>query len=119
MNLHNMKLESVYAKGEDGEFHLIARLDECETTATAEKEYIKRAYVLKCMEDSYKNAGISAEAKAKMTRWLNKAPAADVRPVVLCKDCKYYNDETCDRWSDGTYLNPNDFCSRAAKREEN
>jgi rubrerythrin len=48
----------------------------------AEKEYIEREYVLKCMEDSYKNAGISAEAKAKMTRWLNKAPAADVVPVV-------------------------------------
>lgn len=45
-------------------------------------EYIEREYVLKCMEDSYKNAGISAEAKAKMMRWLNKAPAADVRPVV-------------------------------------
>ena len=49
------------------------------------KDYIEREYVLKCMEDSYKNAGISAEAKAKMTRWLNKAPAADVRPVVRGK----------------------------------
>jgi hypothetical protein len=48
-------------------------------------DYISRDYVLKCMEDSYKNAGISAEAKAKMTRWLNKAPAADVRPVVRGK----------------------------------
>ena len=48
-------------------------------------EYIDREYVLKCMEDSYKSAGISAEAKAKMTRWLNKAPAADVRPVVRGK----------------------------------
>ena len=44
-------------------------------------DYISREYVLKCMEDSFKNAGISAEAKAKMTRWLNKAPAADVAPV--------------------------------------
>ena len=41
-------------------------------------EYIEREYVLKCMNDSYKSAGISAEAKAKMTRWLNKAPSADV-----------------------------------------
>lgn len=44
-------------------------------------DYISREYVLKCMEDSFKNAGISAEAKAKMTRWLNKAPTADVREV--------------------------------------
>ena len=58
------------------------------------KEHIEREYVLKCMEDSYKNAGISAEAKAKMTRWLNKAPAVDVRPVVrgkwIDRDDKYY-----------------------------
>ena len=48
-------------------------------------DYISREYVLKCMGDSYKNAGISAEDKAKMTRWLKNAPvmlfpAADVRP---------------------------------------
>ncbi len=47
---------------------------------------------------------------------LRLIPAADVQEVVLCRDCKYYNDETCDRWSDGTYLKPNDFCSRAARR---
>lgn len=61
------------------------------------KEYISREYVIKCMEDSYKNAGISAEAKAKMTRWLNKAPAA-VREVVLCRDCRHRDpeDHKCD-----------------------
>lgn len=48
-------------------------------------EYIEREYVLKRMEDSYKNAGISAEAKAKVMRWLKKAPAADMRPVVRGK----------------------------------
>jgi rubredoxin len=51
------------------------------------------------MEGSYKNAGISAEAKAKMTRWLKNAPcivfpAADVRPVVrgkwIDRDDDYY-----------------------------
>ena len=51
----------------------------------ASADYISREYVLKCMEDSYKNAGISAAAKAKMTRWLKNAPAADVRPVVRGK----------------------------------
>lgn len=44
-------------------------------------DYISREYVTKCMEDSYKSGGISSEAKAKVTRWLKKAPAADVREV--------------------------------------
>lgn len=99
-------------------------------------EYLERNYVLKCMEDSYKNAGISAEAKAKMTRWLNKAPAADVRPVVLCRDCVNYvesgeaNDEKMcvidAEWcvEDGCYYGftaytpPDGFCWLGKKREE-
>ena len=93
-------------------------------------EYIEREYVLKCMEDSYKNAGISAEAKAKMTRWLNKAPAADVRPVVSCCDCKHFQvnvspsgylpqgvpEWECRYWCRPT--DPTDFCSYGEKREE-
>lgn len=43
--------------------------------------YISREYVLKCMEDSYKNAGISGEAASKVRKWLYKAPAADVMEV--------------------------------------
>ena len=81
---------------------------DCKERVMAEKEYIEREYVLKCMEDSYKNAGISAEAKAKMTRWLKKAHATDVRPVVRatwkridfkprghdyeCSSCRWKND---------------------------
>lgn len=55
-------------------------------------------------------------------------PAADVRPVVLCRDCKYFSEVMyggtqfeygyCDRWADGTRMNPDDFCSRAAKKED-
>ena len=54
-------------------------------------------------------------------------PAADVRPVVLCRDCKYFSEVMykgtqfeygyCDRWADGTRMNPEDFCSRGEKRE--
>ena len=57
-------------------------------------DYINRKYVLKCMEDSYKNAGISAEAASKVRKWLYKAPASDVRPVVrgkwIDRDDEYY-----------------------------
>lgn len=38
------------------------------------EEYVSRNYVLKCMEDSWKHAGIPADAKSKFTKWLMKAP---------------------------------------------
>lgn len=84
------------------------------------KKYIEQEYVRKCMEDSYKHAGISAEAKAKMTRWLNKAPAtAGVLEVVPCRDC--INKEAsilsnafiCLRW--GVRVGPDDYCSRGER----
>lgn len=51
--------------------------------------YVDKEYVLKCMEDSHKNAGLSTEAKAKITRWLNRAPAIYAQPIVRCANCKY------------------------------
>ena len=56
---------------------------------------------------------------------LNDFPAADVRPVVMCRDCKHYQGvhncqghAPCDYWGIGGVL-WNDFCSRGVKMEEN
>lgn len=76
-------------------------------------EYIEREYVLKRMEDSYKNAGISAEAKSKMTRWLNKATAADVRPVVRAE---WYGE--ADGYADGELVYDMWSCPVCGKRFE-
>lgn len=75
MNLHNMKLESVYAKGEDGEFHLVARRDECETSATAEKEYIEKGTVIDTL------CGHFIPNRHKYIEEIRALPAADVQPV--------------------------------------
>lgn len=54
-------------------------------------------------------------------------PTADVRPVVLCRDCEYWNRERisceglarCNTGESGIrYRSHYDFCSRGAKREE-
>ena len=56
---------------------------------------------------------------------IESAPAADVRPVVLCRDCKHNyntclnhgkNQPMCD-FTDRK-LREDDFCSRGEKREE-
>ena len=46
-------------------------------------------------------------------------PAADVREVVLCRDCEHYQADCgwCGYFDIG--MNVNDFCSRWKKREEN
>lgn len=107
------------------------------------KEYIERDAVIEFGERQLKRLD-DGEAYRRLDAWLNSIPAADVverasgiigvipaadvRPAVLCKDCKYFSEVMykgtqfeygyCDRWADGTRMNPEDFCSRAAKREE-
>ena len=51
------------------------------------------------------------------------APAADVVPVVRCKDCKYWQDnndgyphEEC-RWGHGETPDANDFCSYGTRKD--
>lgn len=54
---------------------------------------------------------------------LRDMPAADVRPVILCKDCKKWHRGSlpvagmhgCDERGD--YTNPDDFCAWAEKLE--
>ena len=55
---------------------------------------------------------------------IEDAPAADVVPVVRCKDCKYayyYNEEGCHGFVCNGYfqygdVEPNDFCSYGEMR---
>ena len=81
-------------------------------------EYIEREAV--CYQLA-KQATIDGQPRAikRAAKIVANFPVAAVRPVVLCKDCIYYYCETCSRWADGTYMKPNDFCSRSVKKEEN
>ena len=55
-------------------------------------------------------------------------PTVDAEPVIRCKDCKYYRDGDCwHEWdNDGQIYyqsvinepNPDDYCSRAKRKEE-
>lgn len=57
---------------------------------------------------------------------IEKAPAADVWPVVLCRDCLHYEMGACLKIYDDGAANkdawqerkPEDFCSYSEKREE-
>lgn len=60
---------------------------------------------------------------SKDVRRLLSIPAADVAPVVRCKDCKYWQDnndgyphEEC-RWGHGETPDANDFCSYGEQKD--
>lgn len=86
----------------------------------AEKKYIEREKLPKRKEywDDDFGAGWDACLDA-----IDSIPAADVRPVVLCRDCKCYqqshyidNHMECAR--SGFPVHSVDFCSLGEKREE-
>ena len=93
-------------------------------------EYIERDAVIEFGERQLKRLD-DGEAYRRLDAWLNSIPAADVRPVVLCKDCKWYQidelkkDGTEDRRYKPSVCvlaeqrrDPNHFCADGKKREE-
>ena len=70
-------------------------------------EYIKRKAVIDLITRRYENPEIC-------TQEINSIPAADVAPVVRCKDCKYrYSDSWCEYVDD----DDNFYCARGERKE--
>jgi hypothetical protein len=89
----------------------------------AEKEYIEREAAIAEVEewhDMYPDSDAAREALSLAKRAIRKLPAADVRPVVLCRDCKHRfitpNGWHCPYAEWG--IEDDDFCSCGEKREE-
>jgi len=92
-------------------------------------EYVERSDAVQCARDvanDFKNDGLSAEAGGADTvgDWLQDFHAADVRPVVLCKDCKWTKTDGmedpaiyCEKW-DRWEMPPDGFCWLGKKRKE-
>lgn len=101
-------------------------------------EYIEREALMRrikeihCAEcDSYHGVRCRACWVDDTLDYIDSAPAADVAPVVRCKDCKYYcqekingvicrhpaldfDTECFDHWIN---TNPDDFCSQGKRKE--
>lgn len=78
-------------------------------------EYIRRSDALKGVE--LFQCGW-AEIEAVQSDYIERLPAADVAPVVRCKDCKYGDYDSkpdgamvCLRTKDGFWRKETDFCS--------
>ena len=99
----------------------------------AEKEYIDREAAVNAVLNLVPKVdcdGYCWVIRGDAARAIDSIPAADVRPVVLCCDCKHFQvnvspsgylpqgvpEWECRYWCRPT--DPTDFCSYGEKREE-
>lgn len=90
----------------------------------AEKEYIEREALFKTVEDYISTHPVMHDSE--LFALFCSVPAADVRPAVLCRDCKHWKPSSIEpSFRVCTYVcgarpirNAEDFCSRGEKREE-
>ena len=89
----------------------------------AVKEYIERGkindYISKLREYVSASVGLSqAEYSfiSDILTALENFPAADVVPVVHCKNCEYNNECSVQDFGE---MHQNDFCSRGKRRSDN
>ncbi len=91
-------------------------------------EYISRdaAYPLakKICDTFYDDKHSAIEMPYLILDWIDDIPAADVRPVVFCRDCKWCHAGYCEKYDDlipfGCANKPWEdwFCADGIKREE-
>ncbi len=87
-------------------------------------EYIERSYIRKMAMFEMAYTMETETDAAVVLRMIDDAPAADVAPVVRCKDCKYLVNATVN--SNGFLIcnaidmeiAPEDFCSYGECRED-
>ena len=91
----------------------------------AEKEYIEREAVMQKFADHVKRSNNSDFAPVptwnQAVQIVEDFPAADVRPVVTCGECKHWFENgsdycSCDR--DALLRERDFFCAAGEKREE-
>lgn len=88
-------------------------------------EYIEREAALKVLCDACGNAACPKGLIPRCSYYekMQSIPAADVRPVVFCRDCKYwFNAPAADGFNlcerDALIRHEDFFCAAGEKREE-
>ena len=74
------------------------------------KEYIERQ---RAIVDACNSLELYPSEYAELENALNRIPAADVAPVVLCKDCKWYSELVC---GEGELLGSQGWCNEVMAR---
>ena len=76
-------------------------------------EYIKKEDIEQKIQDGLNNLVLGHDA-IEVLGMIYEIPAADVAPVVRCKDCKYrYSDSWCEYVDD----DDNFYCARGYRKD--
>ena len=93
-------------------------------------EYIEREATIELLRSlgrrDYRREKGTIQDAIKMVSFSEYTPAADVAPVVRCKDCKHYDMGVCLKiYSDGNMhpvawqsRKPEDFCSYGERKDD-
>lgn len=88
----------------------------------AEKEFIERGQVVNALGHRIQELTNESfvrgmnEALSIAEEFVRSIPAADVVPVVHCKNCEYNNECSVQDFGE---MHQNDFCSRGKRRSDN
>ena len=86
-------------------------------------DYIRREDALFALRKAERGGSMTALTRLERAyAEIREMPAADVAPVVHCKDCKYFGRELKNGKHDCTdfnlpYCRPDDFCSHGVQKE--
>lgn len=78
-------------------------------------EYIERDCLIDMIAERNRNTCNGKMSCIQMKRMVESVPAADVDPVVRCKDCKFWDFGDCYRLE---LSRPDDFCSYGERKAE-
>lgn len=84
-------------------------------------KYIEREAAYQTLTEYYHHT--TEGMHSALREAISRVPAADVRPVVMCRDCRYYYKdadgyEMCDNSEGYDHVTEDGFCAWAVKREE-
>lgn len=93
-------------------------------------DYVKREDIFPAVTDIAKEIVFGGQDDDKVVDIINSIPAADVAPVIRCRDCKHammtYSGECkyCKMWmqdgiDDALYLDGDFYCAFAERKGEN
>ena len=82
----------------------------------AEKEYIAKEFVINTINELKTQPVPKTIFLEHLQQIIEDIPAADVVPVVHCKNCEYNNECSVQDFGE---MHQNDFCSRGKRRADN
>ncbi len=84
-------------------------------------EHIKKRLYETALNNETEYPYYEEMADNRVDVWMNELPTIDAVPVVRCKDCKWWREETdhtCRKWGGASPRNANSYCDDAERSDD-